>query len=406
MTISRMSILHTPQRRVGWLGRAAAVTCAAVMTVGLGATGAVAKPATPSASAADVTGMVDAILADASDAMRYSIAVAAAEPDRSWPAGSIEAQLAGAFQEMPAQRRQSYTDGARSMLAKADAQFGRYGKVAPADYAARGFADVYTDTPLPVNPARLGSALKARHDAEVALKTPGGAQDARCQDCPDPPDDPCRDLGICEPPPAPKPKTGLKFMINRVVCIDETGSGVGEWGSDEIALGGLIVNPAGDTIQVGAYEIPQAFDDGTIWTFYNNGYTFGTFDLPTTYPAEYKATVLLTEVDAGGFASVLTQVWQKVRDTVQKEIAKVVGQVLDPILRSKLISQALGQLAGYFTGELITWIVNSFHDDVFMQAGTSQIKLNSIDDALTGGVFRFSDHDGVYDVHYSWTWRR
>ncbi|MFB6391850.1 hypothetical protein [Polymorphospora lycopeni] len=401
-----MSILHTSQRRVGWLGRAAAVTCAAVMTVGLGATHAVAKPATPPASAADVTEMVNALFVDASDAMRYSIAVAAADPDRSWPAGSIEAQLADAFQDMPAQRRQAYTDGAKAMLTKADTQFGRYGKVAPAEYAGRGFADVYARSPLPVDPARFGSALKARHDAEAALRAPGGAQDARCQDCPDPEPDPCRDLGICEPPPAPKPKTGLKFMINKVVCVDETGSGVGEWGSDEIALGGLVVTPGGDTLQVGAYEIPQGFDDGTIWTFYNNGFTFGSFDLPTTYPGVYTASVLLTEVDAGGFASVLNTVWQQVKGTVQTEVARRVGQVLEPVLRSKLIAQALGALAGYFAVELVNWIINSFNDDVFMQAGSSQFTLNTINDALPSGVFRFSDHDGVYDVHYSWTWRR
>ncbi|GAA1843656.1 hypothetical protein [Asanoa iriomotensis] len=401
-----MSTHHSPPRRRAWFNRAIAVLFTVALTLGLGAGVVQAAPAS-SITPNEITAMARSIYADATDAMRYSFAVAAAEPNRAWPAGSIEAKLAAGFRDMPAQRRQAYANGAKSALAKPDSNFGRYGKTRPADYA--GFARAYAESPLPVDAQRFGSALKAGYQdamARRAVAGGGGASDAVCRDCPDPTPD-CELTGECDPTPPPvRPKTGVKFMINRVTCIDETGSGVGEWGSDEIAFGGFVVTPAGETIQKTAYEIPQGFDDGTIWTFYNQGHVFGNFDLPLTYPAVYTATVLLTEVDAGGFANILNTVWQQVRGVVQQKIAEKVGQVLEPILRSQLIAQALGALAGYFAGELITWIVNSFQDDTFLQAGTSTITLNSIDDALPGGVFRFQDHDGTYDVSFSWSWRR
>ncbi|MDG4826297.1 hypothetical protein O7635_30985 [Asanoa sp. WMMD1127] len=395
-----MSTHHTPPSLPAWFARAVAVLGAVAMTLGLGAGVAQARPAL---TQADVTAMARTIYADAADALRYSFAVTAADPGRAWPAGSVEAKLAAGFRDMPASRRDAYRSGAKAALASGE--FGQYSRIRPGDFAGRGFAGAYAESPLPVDAGRFGAALKGSL-AQRPVAGGGEEQDAVCRDCPDPHED-CELLGNCDPDPLPtRPKTGVKFMLNRVTCVDETGSGVTEWGSDEIAFGGLIVTPGGETIQKTAYEIPQGFDDGTIWTFYNQGHVFGNFDLPLTYPAVYTATVLLTEVDAGGFANVLTTVWQQVRGVVQQKIAERVGQVLEPILKSKLIAQALGQLAGYFAGELITWIVNSFQDDTFLQAGTSTITLNSIDDALPGGVFRFQDHDGTYDVSYSWSWRR
>ncbi|WP_162907787.1 hypothetical protein [Allorhizocola rhizosphaerae] len=402
-----MSTITPSRRRAAWLGRTTAIACAAALAVGAGASLATAKqsPAPAPVTQEEVTEMMKAIYADAGDAVRYSIVLAAAEPERAWPEGSIEAQLAGAFKKMDAKRKHGYQEAAKSLLGKPSVHFGQYGKQAPAEF--RGFARAYQDSPLPVDGVKLGNALKTQKlvapQARAMPGSDGGASDALCREC-DPPD--C-ELVNCDPTPtSPKPKTGLKFMISKVVCIDETGSGVTEWGSDEIALGGVIVTPGGETVQVNAYEIPQAFDDGTVWTFYNRGHTFGSYDLPLTYPGVYTATVSLTEVDAGGFANVLNTIWQQVRATVQQKISEWVGQVLDPIVKSQLIRQALASLAGWFGVDLINWIVTSFYDDVFLQAGSSQITLNSISDTLSSGVFRFSGHDGTYDVHYYWTWRR
>ncbi|WP_329110655.1 hypothetical protein OG792_16705 [Micromonospora sp. NBC_01699] len=407
-----MSTLHAV-RRSGWLGRAIAVTCAVVLAAGLGTAQATAKPTPAPVPVPDseVTDTLRVIYSDAADAMRYSLAVAAAEPDRAWPAGSVEAELAAAVRDLSPQRRGVFADSAQTLLADADANFGSYGSLAPADYAVRGFDRVYADSPVPGDAARFGSALKAQHAAGTSTKAAGttaqrmpapagGAEQRSCPTCPPPECD--DEIENCDPTPGPTlPKTGIRFMIDRVVCIDET-SGPG---SDEIAFGGTVVTPAGVTVQVPSYEIPQAFDSGDIWTFYGSGYRFGNFDLPTTYPGVYSASVLLSEVDLGGFANTITAVWQKVQTEVQKKIAEWVGQVLDPIVRSQLIAAALGALAGWLGGELITWIVNSFHDDVFWDVLSSQLTLSSINGPLQSGVFRFEGHGGAYDVHYSWRWR-
>ncbi|MDQ7905207.1 hypothetical protein RB614_11800 [Phytohabitans sp. ZYX-F-186] len=74
-------------------------------------------------------------------------------------------------------------------------------------------------------------------------------------------------------------------------------------------------------------------------------------------------------------------------------------------MKNDIIAQILGSLSGWYANELITFIVNSFGDDVFLVSAHLPYTLNSLDESARSGVHRFEGHNGVYELHYSWTWR-
>src|SRR3712207_6750839 len=58
----------------------------------------------------------------------------------------------------------------------------------------------------------------------------------------------------------------LELVVHRVRCSDGTGSGIGEWGSDGVMLGYVVIDAAGVVSTVGPFSVGD-FDDDDVRRF-------------------------------------------------------------------------------------------------------------------------------------------
>jgi hypothetical protein len=209
---------------------------------------------------------------------------------------------------------------------------------------------------------------------------------------------------------------GMHFLLHQVKCIDETNP---EWpGSDEIAMGGTAVAPAGDPVLVPEFFVRDEFDDGESKT-YDPPKVLATFGLEgLSYPADFLMIVALAEKDNGGMSAFLRDLWEAIKDQVQT-IITVVGAAAGAVVGSAVggtigtaIGGPLGTIIGVATGAilgaLVGWLISVSQDDIFTPQSAA-VHLPSPDASFEGGVLTspqftldFSDHGGQYRVSYSW----
>ena len=103
--------------------------------------------------------------------------------------------------------------------------------------------------------------------------------------------------------------TKLELRIHKVRCDDETNGFLGsEAGSDEIDLGGTTVDESGDTHKVSPFRVASFGDDGDQKVFSPpRRFTFFNLTEGTAFPKGYVATLVLAEIDSGGFNDFLRQ---------------------------------------------------------------------------------------------------
>ncbi|MFL6230344.1 MAG: hypothetical protein ACJ741_16350, partial [Pyrinomonadaceae bacterium] len=121
--------------------------------------------------------------------------------------------------------------------------------------------------------------------------------------------------------------TKLELRIQRVKCVDETGSGpFGDIGNDEIDLGGVGVDETGDTHAIAKFRVGSNFDSGEQVDF-TPPRSFTIFDLTegTAFPKKYIVTLILSEADNGGLSTFINNLVQKVKDKVRKAIIDALG---------------------------------------------------------------------------------
>jgi hypothetical protein len=195
---------------------------------------------------------------DADYALKYSMAVVAADPSKVFPVGSIEEDLRAGILAMPADRQKFAAESARQMIADPAVrkrEFGRHGALDPSRYAHLGFSGVFTPETVPFDRAALKTRL-----------------------------------------------TSLDYRIERVKCADETNP---EWpGDDEIAMGGVAVGHQGATAKVNQFMVADDFDDNEVKVYADPGKLFHRFDLTGAgaWPRTYSTVVMLAEKDGSGFA--------------------------------------------------------------------------------------------------------
>lgn len=259
-----------------------------------------------------------------------------------------------------------------------------------------------------------------------------------------------------EPQWQPPLATKLEFHLNRVKCVDETSDG-GD--SDEILLGGQLVEPNGNIKKLDRFKVSDDFDAGEIRYYdfnkckdippellplvqndlcpnggpddiYRGRKLVGsTIDLQKfPFPATFSLVTILGEEDEGGFGDIIQDIYDALKGELDKafEAAGVAaGGMLGGALGSVVpgignaVGAAIGAALGWLLGEFIEWLTGLFEDDL-IQARHWTIQLASPEmaaiRALAGnplpapaGVvasplkkLTYTGDDGKYEAHLHW----
>jgi hypothetical protein len=349
---------------------------------------------------------IASIIQDADYALKYSMAVVAADPSRQFPAGSIEEDLRTGILTMPADRQKSAAEAARAMIADPAVrkrEFGRHSAVEPEKYAQLGFHGVFTPDTVPFDRAALKRRLT---DQAGRIEATHKIEEATAMDMA---------LKYQIPVKLQIPTlTSLDYRIERVKCADETNP---EWpGDDEIAMGGVAVDHQGGTAKVNQFMVADDFDDNEVKVYADPGKLFHRFDLTGAgaWPRTYSTVVMLAEKDGSGFADAINTVWSKVKDDVLAVIEKAVAGVLTGYLGAAL-AEAIGKAVAWLVGVFFDWLFELFQDDLF-DPGTHYVYMpnryewmykNASDYGWTNfraptGTFTFNGHGGSYKVNVHW----
>lgn len=207
----------------------------------------------------------------------------------------------------------------------------------------------------------------------------------------------------------PTPRKLIQLRIHKVKCLKETS----DWGDDEIALGGLMIDDMGEVIRVPEFYVSKSFSTGETKAF-NPPRPFASFTAKKNGQKKIILAVLaLAEKDQGGFASFLKELWSRV--TLQATIfAGALYAALTLLLPAEVIkyftvvaSVLGGLLVGVLVGAALTAIfallASLFKDDVFKPVSAA-FYLPSIDSPVVTPteVASYSGHGGRYQVTYDW----
>ena len=246
-------------------------------------------------------------------------------------------------------------------------------------------------------------------------------------------------------PPKPKLKLNLPgpygavaLRLHRMFCVEETDGP----GSDEIQLAGIATAPSGSTHKISPITVSNDFDTGEFREFglvfdlskvpplVDHGpTTFATFkyaddivpvpgkgNVKVGWPRTYTVTLLLSEIDNGGFPAFIQSIYEKVKGEATKAIAAAVGALVGGAAGSvipgigNLAGAAVGAIVGWIIGELWEVIVQWWQDDVFIPITVATTRMhqfhqfgnnnNSADSA--NQVVWWKGHGGHYKLEFDW----
>ena len=184
-----------------------------------------------------------------------------------------------------------------------------------------------------------------------------------------------------------KPKSKVQLRLHAVAMVDETTSA--EIGDDEMFMGGAAVDASGTVRPIERFHVAD-FDTGDFERKpYDPPKVLHTFRLADSsgWPKTYVSTLLLAEVDSGGFTDMLKELLQKVREyalELVKKASAALGAAIGAAVGAAggIIGAALGAIAGYVVGALFDWL-NTLWDDVALSP--------VIANATVPDVWAFSD---------------
>jgi hypothetical protein len=234
-----------------------------------------------------------------------------------------------------AQARASYRAGAQRLLAQPELRaqhFGRHATTSAATYQTTGFQGLGR-----IDVAGAGAPPDLKLALSPALMTWWQEQQAKQQQA-------AADLQ------AGQAFTKLRLKILDVRCFEETD----EWGSDEIAIGGVYTGPFGGSLPVDQTVVSEDFDEGEDVPMHLTFCEWG-IDQNPDWPHYYGAIVMLCEKDDGGFWDMIHKLWDKVAPEVKELIAMGVGAAV-----GGSFAGALGAIVGAVIGALVGWIINLF----------------------------------------------
>lgn len=386
---------------------------------------------------------------DILQAVQYSFASVAANPDRSFRADTLEETFQQTFQRMDAGKLEGIQTKAVHMVnATPELRttiFGRYGQLESQEFVSVGFDRVQEKlAPLEIDRKLLGikiPELSISQGAGVmtsegllipAANLPRGFQrfkgaiDSSVQSASESQVYNAERLEeIWGPVYSKDPFAGvggdefveqaitdkLGFYITRIKCVDETNPEL--WGSDEIAIAGVSVDEDGDSKKISENYVGGGFDDGDQknysphWQYHWFGMQEGKY-----WPKAYKIALVLAEKDNGGLSNFLNTIWEKVSEKVKEAIAKAITGALSGYV-GPAIAAAIGQAVAWIVDKLVGWIINSFKDDIFpvFTASCTVPSFNARWNYSNGTwgsptsdlrTAHFYGHGGHYIVDYYW----
>ncbi len=198
----------------------------------------------------------------------------------------------------------------------------------------------------------------------------------------------------------------LELRIHSVKCIDETDGFLGsESGSDEIALGGSTVDETGGVRKVAKMNIGDFARDGVTKTF-NPPKRFCNFDLTegTEFPKKYFVTMVLAEIDNGGFPSFLNNLMEQVKAYVKKLVKDALGSLG---ASGSEVNAIIGAAVAYIVDFVTNFFISIWEDDIF-KPFTVSASIPSLNARWNGktdsseGTVTWTGHGGKYRVTYDW----
>jgi hypothetical protein len=296
------------------------------------------------------------IMSQANHALRYSMAVVAADPERKYPDGSVEADLRQGVLGLSKEYRETVVSSARKMLDDKEARvenFGRFAEIDPERYASLGFDEVFTPKTVEFDAESLAAGLTER---ARKIEDQHRQEESRAIAV-------AKEIGLDLPLPT---LSSLDLRIDRVRCVDET-SDLWEWTNDDrIDLGGMTLDHRGVSRRV-APQFVDHFHDGEVKSYRDPGLLFARHDLSVSgeWPRTYYGVVMLAEIDdGGGFAEAIANVWHTVRDKVVAAIVEWIVDLVEGYLGASL-AEAIGEAVAWLIGGFYNWLAQLFNDDVF-----------------------------------------
>jgi hypothetical protein len=179
-----------------------------------------------------------------------------------------------------------------------------------------------------------------------------------------------------------------------------------EAGSDDIALSGLTVDPAGSTGKIPEFKV-GVFDDGKVKHF-SPPRRLALFDLRSGngFPKSYVVTVVLAEKDHGGLSKLVNGLQGKVEGKLKAGLASTVGGAVGAAGGPG--GAAIGAVAGAVVDKAFGELAGLVGDEVFPPK-TVSVKLSSADHRFQGGAtdspeatLDFKAHGGTYRIICDW----
>lgn len=211
------------------------------------------------------------------------------------------------------------------------------------------------------------------------------------------------------------PTKALTLRCIRLHCIDETGSsGPGEWGGDEMAMGGTLIEitssgASGRTF--GLVDLEGDWDDGN-WNCWSSPRPLVSSSLTTgdQWPRAFIATCALVEVDNGGGAAMMNDLLAQLLPVARQELEKALiaaGTELGGAIGGA-IGWVAAQIANAVIDKIAKWFTDMWNDDVFAPFSVA-IELLGPNALFAGGRYESDDiwvkstgHNGCYEFWIDW----
>jgi hypothetical protein len=166
----------------------------------------------------------------------------------------------------------------------------------------------------------------------------------------------------------------IEFLIQRMRCIEQSGGALE--GSNEIRFGGTAIGATGVVHKVKLPFWLEGVHTGGSFEIPPQKQVFFTFDIfKDKFPTDYTATILMSELDDGGFGDFLQSLWDDVSDFVTSALADaVVSTGIGSSIGS--IIPGFGTIIGAVIGAIIGWLVGLFHnEDDFVGTQTAVLEM-------------------------------
>lgn len=371
------------------------------------------------------------IVQDVLAGIRYAVCLQAVDPGQPGREQKLDRVISAAIRSMPAERQRHYRDTASAILAAGPAVrhglFGRYASLDAESARRLGVRGMREKAgPVRVDLRLLGLRADGRGgvrggarldelaatwgvvaaDFDPTLVAPELGGVVRYAGGP-----PGGDPAV----PFPGYHKTLEFRVREIKCVDETNPE--SFGTDEIAIGGVAVDPLGNMVKIGAKHYDN-FDDGDS-EWFNPPWKFAVFTRPKPtvgVPAVFDSfgvLVALAERDGSGFSQFLTELWAEVKDEVTAAIYLAVLAGAAPA--TGFAAPVIAAAAAWAVSELVDWILGWFGDDIFPPKTATLLSPrgfaimpppNGVTDQ--GGVhstpqsLHYYGFGGHYEVRYDW----